>query len=509
MTTTTAPADSAEDIRDVPAVAPVSPALDQDTGDRPGPFDNDVPVHPPATAPTVPDRPGPFDNDVPVHRGRDSADVPGRPGTAGPVDNDVPVRPARRRRTARARTGPGKPQLAAVSGDDIGTSAVVAARGEDNPSMLHDTALDGLSKAGQVRYVFDTLGTPTSAQVEDWLTAHGVTIDPAYVRRVSRLERARRGLADTSDLPALTAEVLAELDQASGRADDDGDHGIDPGIDAAATMPYPVDIEPAGSLLANYLADPSTSDLAARVATAQARIPLQNAAALLEALSDAEIAAERELAEWERATDREIRRSSKAAQLADARREQATAEAIAKSESADARWLQRAVSARRRLMSPDARLAQLHRRSEMSSRALVAVVILGMIWSGINVQHNLVPSGNMGNPLYWISFGIEAMISIPLIVIMVAATTAARWGRELSRGKVVPVELALLTITVGLNAGPHFASGNNLATIAENAIAPVMVGVVIWLHAWVSGHYATLVMGSDAALSATTNGVRQ
>ncbi|WP_208643947.1 hypothetical protein [Nocardia neocaledoniensis] len=117
----------------------------------------------------------------------------------------------------------------------------------------------------------------------------------------------------------------------------------------------------------------------------------------------------------------------------------------------------------------------------------------------MNVQHNLVPSGDMSDPLYWLSFGIEAMISIPIITIMVAATTAARWGRELERGKVLVFELALLGTTVALNAGPHLAAGA-WGRAAEFSIAPVMVGVVIWLHAWVSARYALLIESASVEL---------
>ncbi|MEU2041158.1 hypothetical protein [Nocardia niwae] len=78
---------------------------------------------------------------------------------------------------------------------------------------------------------------------------------------------------------------------------------------------------------------------------------------------------------------------------------------------------------------------------------------------------------------------------------MVAATTAAKWGRELARGKVLFFEAALLGTTVALNTGPHLAAGD-LGRAAEYAIAPVMVGVVIWLHAWVSARYAVLIDGA-------------
>lgn len=235
--------------------------------------------------------------------------------------------------------------------------------------------------------------------------------------------------------------------------------------------------------------------LAQQVETARGKLPLQYDSALLEVLSEREIAAERELAEWIRAQRRKQRRREIEAELAAEQRDRKSAAVLRRTDEADARWHRRALAARRRVSSEDARLAQLYRRAEWSSRALIAVVVLGMVWAGVNVQHNLVPSGDMSDPLYWLSYGIEAMISIPIIIIMVAATTAARWGRELARGKVIFFEAALLGTTVALNTGPHLAAGD-LARAAEYAIAPVMVGVVIWLHAWVSARYAVLIDGA-------------
>lgn len=235
--------------------------------------------------------------------------------------------------------------------------------------------------------------------------------------------------------------------------------------------------------------------LAQRVETARGKLPLQHDAALFEVLSEGEIGAERELAEWVRAQRRKQRRRAVEEELAAEKRDRRSATNIRRADEADDRWHRKALAARRRVSSEDARLAQLYRRAEWSSRALIAVVVLGMVWAGVNVQHNLVPSGDMTDPLYWLSYGIEAMISIPIITIMVAATTAARWGRELARGKVVFFETALLGTTIALNAGPHLASGS-FGRAAEYAIAPVMVGVVIWLHAWVSARYALLIDGA-------------
>ncbi|UGT59935.1 hypothetical protein [Nocardia asteroides] len=232
--------------------------------------------------------------------------------------------------------------------------------------------------------------------------------------------------------------------------------------------------------------------LAHQVATARGKLPLQHDNALLDVLSDSEVAAERELAEWIRAQRRGQRRRAVQDELDAEKRDRRADAALRRTEESDARWHRKALAARRRVASQDARIAQLYQRAEWSSRALIAVVVLGMVWAGVNVQRNLVPSGNMADPLYWLSYGIEAMISIPIIIIMITATTAARWGRELPRGRVILVELALLGTTIGLNAGPHLAAGE-LGRAAEFAIAPIMVGVVIWLHSWVAARYAQLI----------------
>lgn len=248
-------------------------------------------------------------------------------------------------------------------------------------------------------------------------------------------------------------------------------------------------------------ADAEIAALAQRVATARGKLPLQTDPALFDELSESEIAAERDLAEWIRAQRRSQRRRAVSAELSAEKRDRRVASALRRADDADARWHRKALAARRRVSNPDARLAQLYRRAEWSSRALIGVVVLGMVWAGVNVQHNLVPSGDMSDPLYWLSYGFEAMISIPIITIMVVATTAARWGREIARGKVVFLEAALLGVTIALNAGPHVAAGAP-ARAAEAAVAPVMVGVVIWLHAWVSARYAQLI---DAIPDQTTS----
>ena len=347
---------------------------------------------------------------------------------------------------------------------------------------VHRTQVADLpTKADKIRHICAILGNPTTGEVQAWAQACEIKATPKYISRLVSEWRAKHGLEATGEFQIVTDADLAALSNQDAPEDEDDE-------ETEVDGPAAAELDP---------------ELATRVRQAQARLPLQADPALYTALSDEEMDAERELAEKERETAREIRRRRMAADLARAKRDQATAEAISKSEASDARWLERARSKKRRLTSDDAKLAQLTRNSEWSARALVAAVALGMAWSAVNAQHNLVPSGD---PLFWLSYGVEAMISLPLIVIMVAATSATRWGRKMSgdqKKKVVAVELALLATTLALNVGPHLFPSDgqaiNPGEVFKFGIAPVMVGVLLQVHTWASDHYAGLLLavGND------------
>ncbi|MBF6302929.1 hypothetical protein IU459_36240 [Nocardia amamiensis] len=138
----------------------------------------------------------------------------------------------------------------------------------------------------------------------------------------------------------------------------------------------------------------------------------------------------------------------------------------------------------------------LHRRATWSSLRLRAVIVVGLVWSAVNVGRNLVPEGGPTGVSWWLlwllSFGIEAMISVPILEVMAQAATAARLGVTVERRKILLFEACLLTATVGLNTGPHLAEGN-FGRAVEYAVAPVMVVVLMRLHAWVAARYARLI----------------
>lgn len=387
-----------------------------------------------------------------------------------------------------------------------------AARADADAAALAAMAGD---KGRQIRFACGALENPRPAQVRHWLADRGVTdISPTYIARVvkdwtaepgpHRAETARPARVHTRTTPTAPADTTEDMHM--------GVHSIDTA--AAPVVHTSADHRPERALDGHsagvhtgtdVYSDERAAGLAAQVAEAQARLRYDRNEALREALSDDEIEAERALAVREREIDRQIRQATAEAKLRRLERERKDREAEAREEARDGRWHRRAVAKRRRLASPDARLAMLYRRSELIGRALLVTVIIGMIWSGFNVQANLVPDGDMSNPLYWLSFGLEAMISVPLIAIMLTTTDASREGREQQRGRVIAAELALLALTITLNTGTHLGAGD-YGMAAKFGIAPVMVGVMIWVHSWVSERYSDMILHAtpDEQPSATS-----
>ncbi|WP_280493218.1 hypothetical protein [Nocardia asiatica] len=237
-------------------------------------------------------------------------------------------------------------------------------------------------------------------------------------------------------------------------------------------------------------------ELARRLAAARACLPSLQDPALYDAIDEGELAAEQRLYRWIRARGRRDRRSEVRRERASKNRSRRTAERIRAGEQRELRWHARARAERRRATSPDALEGMLHRRATWSSLRLRAVIVVGLVWSAVNVGRNLAPEGGPAGASWWLlwllSFGIEAMISVPILEVMAQAATAARLGVTVERRRILLFEACLLTATVGLNSGPHLAAGD-IGRAAEYAVAPVMVVVLMWLHAWLAARYAWLI----------------
>ncbi|MGW4741526.1 hypothetical protein [Nocardia xishanensis] len=233
------------------------------------------------------------------------------------------------------------------------------------------------------------------------------------------------------------------------------------------------------------------TQLARRVEKARGRLAYQFDPALTEALSEDELHAERELAERIREQDRGQRWKEVQAAAVASDRARHTAEEIAKADMRDLLLARKAIAAQRRESSPHAKLASLYRHRAWSLRALAGVVGAGMLWSAVNVQHNIAPGG-ANDPLYWFSYLLEGMISVCLIIIMIGTNKVAEWGVIDNRRQVAAAEMALLTLTVGLNTYPYLRGGQ-WYEVAVHAIAPVMIGVALLIHDAASARYGLAI----------------
>ncbi|WP_373864101.1 hypothetical protein [Nocardia mexicana] len=233
------------------------------------------------------------------------------------------------------------------------------------------------------------------------------------------------------------------------------------------------------------------AQLAKRVEKARGRLAYQFDPALTDALSEDELHAERDLAEKIREQERDQRWKNVQAAASASDRARQTSEAIAKADMRDLLMARKAVAAQRRESSPHAKLASLYRHRAWSQRGLAAVVTAGMLWSAVNVQHNIAPGGAT-DPLFWFSYLLEGMISVCLIIIMVGTNKVAEWGILDSRRQVAMAELSLLGLTVVLNTYPYLRSAE-WYEVGVHAVAPVMIGVSLLIHNAASHRYGQAI----------------
>lgn len=232
--------------------------------------------------------------------------------------------------------------------------------------------------------------------------------------------------------------------------------------------------------------------LAQRVEHARSRLVYQFDPALTEALSETELSAERDLAERIREQERGQRWKEIQAVASANDRARQTTEQIEKADMRDLLLARKAIAAQRRESSPHAKLASLYRHRSWSLRALAGVVAAGMLWSAVNVQQNIAPTG-ASDPLFWFSYLLEAMISACLIIIMIGTNKVAEWGVMNNRRQVAAAEIALLSLTVGLNTYPYVRVGD-WYDVAVHAVAPVMIGVALLIHDAVSNRYGMAIL---------------
>ncbi|WP_063046300.1 hypothetical protein [Nocardia pseudovaccinii] len=235
-----------------------------------------------------------------------------------------------------------------------------------------------------------------------------------------------------------------------------------------------------------------------RVQKARAVLAHQHDPALVEALSEQELAEKRALAEAKRSHELKDQQARLDSAAAAAKRTRDTVAKLADREAEELLLAQRAINEARRATSPQSLLAHLYKRRTLVLRILTGVMIAAMAYSAFTVQNNIAPGGK-GDPLFWLSYALEGLISGVLIAIMLSTSDTAQWIRVNDKDvwKTHVTEGILLALTVGLNTFPYLHWGDNkdldVYGVAVHAIAPIMMGVALATHDRVSKHYGQAI----------------
>ncbi|MEU5763994.1 hypothetical protein, partial [Nocardia sp. NPDC047648] len=234
-----------------------------------------------------------------------------------------------------------------------------------------------------------------------------------------------------------------------------------------------------------------------RVQIAHERLAHQDDPALLEALSERELVASRELAELVRDHERNEQRARIQAAADAAERVRRTASQLAEREAEDLLRAAQAIGEQRHSSSPHAKVARLHQRKPRVLGLLAGVVAFSMLFSAVTVQQNIAPTGGVTNPMFWLSYGLEALISVVLVALMLSTADTAEWGVIDKLWQVYTVEGILLTASIALNTFPYLRTGD-VTGFGVHVVAPIMIGVALVTHRLVAERYGHAIERATA-----------
>ncbi|MBF6278078.1 hypothetical protein [Nocardia nova] len=244
---------------------------------------------------------------------------------------------------------------------------------------------------------------------------------------------------------------------------------------------------------------PEPVQLEDRVQAARDQVAQQHDPALVEALSARELAANRALAERIRDAERREQLARIEAAEAAAERVRRTAAALADREADDLIRAGRAIAEQRHTSSPHAKVARLHRRKTLVLGILSGVVGFAMLFSAVTVQHNIAPTGGVGNLMWWLSYGLETLISGMLVALMLSTSDTAEWDAIEQPWKVNAIEAVLLALTVTLNVFPYWKAGD-WYNVGVHSIAPITIGAALATHSVVAARYGNAIERATAAV---------
>src|SRR5699024_271324 len=82
---------------------------------------------------------------------------------------------------------------------------------------------------------------------------------------------------------------------------------------------------------------------------------------------------------------------------------------------------------------------------------------------------------------FWVSYGVEALVSGCLIVLLMTSATLQAWGYGQARHRRsgYTLEAGLVLVSLGLNIGTPLSHGQ-LRLALEYSVAPLMAGALVW-----------------------------
>jgi hypothetical protein len=221
--------------------------------------------------------------------------------------------------------------------------------------------------------------------------------------------------------------------------------------------------------------------LEAELAEAARLVPIQSDPLLAERMSARERRVAAHAARKVRTAQRKAWEADQLAQVRRGVRSQKLATELADQRAEDERWHQRAESERQRLTSPAVRMGRLARSIRTRRIVFLAVAYAGILWGAFNVHDILTSYFDLKRTdgLYWLSFGVEPLLTVPLVQMMWDRATMASWGRALSWRRAWPiylVEAALLLGATAIATLPRLGDGK---TALLFLVAPVMIAVAM------------------------------
>ncbi|WP_329073516.1 hypothetical protein [Amycolatopsis sp. NBC_01480] len=272
-----------------------------------------------------------------------------------------------------------------------------------------------------------------------------------------------------------------------------GERPVEPPAAPSSPAAKPSKLPKAAKLSAAEQVERDLADAQLQVHKDRSMVELQADTARLDKLSPGERKAERKQAEKLRAAERKLQllqKSTDVSQRTSAFKAEAKMAGDAQSEQV---WQARAKARRVRLMDPTSRLATIYRSQLATSTVLMLLAAIGIVWCSVTVGQSL------GGGL---SYTIEPLFSVPLLVIMalhaLAAQNRTTFLEDIQAWKVRAVEIALFAITIGLQVSavlPKLASaGANSATLLiTHLFPPALIVLAVTLQPMASAFMSRLL----------------